>query len=303
MRVVIIGGSGLNGQALARELAKTGQHQVTILSRGAFMGERAGQMWQHWDGHSAATLTSLIDGQDAVVNLAGENLGARRWSRQQKERILSSRVDVSQAVAQAVKTCQIPPAVYVQASAVGYYGIGEYPVTEESTAGSDWLAGVCREWEKASVEISQTVKRVVNVRTGVVLERNDGILRQLSLPMQFCLGGPLGSGKQWISWIHLEDEAAALRYLIERETCQGIYNLTAPQPVQQREFGRCLAQVLHRPYWLPLPGWALKLLLGEMSTLALEGQRVLPQRLQQTEFSFQYPELCMALQQIYSRHP
>ncbi len=303
MRVVIMGGSGLIGQALARELIHTGQHQVTILSRGEFTGERAGQLWLHWDGLSAATLTSLIDGQDAVVNLVGENLGAKRWSRQQKECILSSRVNASQAVAQAVKACQIPPAVYVQASAVGYYGTGERLVTEESAAGLDWLARVCQEWEKATAKIAQTVKRVVIVRTGVVLERNGGILRQLSLPMQFCLGGPLGSGKQWISWIHLEDEAAALRYLLERETCMGVYNLTAPQPVQQQEFGQCLAQVLHRPYWLPLPGGVLKLLLGEMSTLALEGQRSLPKRLQEAGFSFQYPELCTALQEIYFQHP
>jgi uncharacterized protein (TIGR01777 family) len=296
-----MGGSGLIGQELARQLVHAG-HEVVILSRGQFEGERGGQVWRHWDGISSAALMSLIDGQNAIVNLVGESLGSKRWSEPQKERILKSRMSAGQAIVQASRACQHPPQVYVQASAVGFYGTGDAPMTEGSPVGTDWLASVCLKWETASAEITTWVKRVVIVRTGVVLAKSGGILQQMSLPMQFYMGGPIGTGNQWISWIHLYDEAAALRYLLENGDCQGIYNLAAPRPVQQRTFGKCLARRLHRPFWLPVPGLALKLLLGEMSILALEGQQVFPKRLQEAGFSFKYPELCLALQEIYPQH-
>jgi TIGR01777 family protein len=290
MRVVIIGGSGMIGKALTKELSDHG-HEVTVLSR------RQGAQ-THWDGRDSGELTHLLQGQEAVVNLAGLSIGSGRWTEQRKAMILSSRLEPGQALAQAIAALAEKPKVVVQASAVGFYGTGDETMNETSPLGQDWLAEVCRQWEQSVAGIAAAGVRLVTIRSGIVLSGQGGVLSQFTLPMRFFVGGPLGSGKQWTSWIHLQDEVRAIRFLLERPDCNGVYNLTAPDPIRNWQMEKTLARVMHRPCWLPLPAVALRLALGEMSTLVLEGQNVLPVRLLQAGFKFDFPNLEPALRDL-----
>jgi len=298
MRVVIIGGSGLIGRALRQELTGHG-HQVTVLTRSTGSKEHPDFALAEWDGKDEKRLAELLDGQEAVVNLAGESIGKGRWSLQRKQTILSSRLEPGTALVAALNSLAKGPRVMVQASAIGYYGTGAETLDENSPAGADWLAEVCRQWEGRLSGLQRKEIRQVILRNGVVLVREGGVLAQLSLPVRLFVGGPLGNGKQWISWIHLTDEVRAIRFLLENAACAGVYNLTAPEPVNNRQMGQALARQLHRPFWLPLPAFALRMLLGEMSLLVLEGQRVLPKRLQQAGFEFAYPDVVTALKDLY----
>jgi len=189
----------------------------------------------------------------------------------------------------------------VQASAIGYYGTGDEVKDEVSVAGDDYLARFAERWEKSTDAVEALGIRRVVIRTGIVLQKGAGVLPQLMLPFQLLVGGPVGSGKQLYSWIHILDEAAAILFLLENEGCKGVYNLTAPDPHSNAEMGKSLARVMNRPYWMPVPGFALKLVLGEMSTLVLDGQRVLPRRLEADGFVFQYPRLEDALRNLLAK--
>jgi uncharacterized protein (TIGR01777 family) len=285
------------GNALGLELTAQG-HQVTILTRG-----ENGRGKKHWDGKDAKKLASLIEGQQAVVNLAGESIGKSRWTTKRKETILSSRLEPGRALAEAIQSSKVKPQVVIQASAIGYYGTGDDDFDESSPAGADWLSGVCQKWEGSLAVIGTDSVRKVIIRSGVVLARQGGVLAQLVLPVRFFIGGRVGSGQQWTSWIHLNDEVRAIRFLMETEDCQGVYNLTAPDPVTNQEMEKILVRVLHKPYWFPVPAVALRLVLGEMSTLILEGQRVLPVRLLQKGFKFNFPDLEPALKDLLTAIP
>ena len=300
MRILISGGSGLVGRALARELESAG-HRCDILSRapqqslGAF--DRAEV--HPWDARSVEPLLDLMKGADAVVHLAGENLGAGLWTERRKQRIRDSRVDSTQAIAEAILRIDTPPAVLVQASAVGFYGPrGDEEVAEDAPAGDDFLAMLCRDWEDASERVSAAGVRRVVVRSGLVLSGSGGVLPRMTLPFRLFVGGPAGSGRQWISWIHLADEAAAIRFLVEEHSAKCVFNLTASSPVTNREFSRSLGKVLHRPSLLPVPAFALRGVLGEMADLVLTGQRAVPQRLHELGFRFRFPELEPALEDL-----
>jgi uncharacterized protein (TIGR01777 family) len=226
---------------------------------------------------------------DVIVNLSGESLGAGPWTEQRKTRIISSRVEAGRAISAAFRQANPRPKVLIQASAVGFYGLhAAEPVTEESALGRGFLADVCRDWEASSQPVEELGVRRVVIRTGVVLSRDEGALQRLMLPFKLFAGGPLGSGRQGFPWIHPADEVAAIRYLMEKENSQGVYNLSAPEPLSNADFGGILAKVMRRPYWLPTPAFALRLLLGEMSTLVLEGTYMLPKRLQDLGFRFRY---------------
>jgi uncharacterized protein (TIGR01777 family) len=297
MRVVIIGGSGLIGSALSQELQTRG-HTVTILTRDQDHPSSAGEIWKHWNGREAEDLRYFIEGQDAVVNLAGASIGSGRWTKKQKSLILSSRVNTGQALAKAISRANEKPKIVIQASAIGFYGTGDEVKDENSPHGSDWLSYVCSEWERSIFDIRDFPVRLVIIRSGVVLARNGGVLEQMALPLRLFLGGPIGKGRQWISWIHLTDEVRAIRFLMEQSNCEGVYNLTAPEPVTNLEFGKTLARVMHRPFWLIVPALLLKLVLGEMSTLVLEGQQVLPARLIEQDFKFKFSNLEPALKEL-----
>jgi len=300
MRVVITGGTGLIGSALARDRGEAG-HEVIILTRDPARtgslppGVRAVQ----WDGRTAAGWSSLLDRDTAVVHLAGESIAAGRWSEARKRRIRESRVESGRVVLAAIRQAPEKPRVLLQGSAVGYYGrSGDEVVTESHLPGDDFLASVCVDWESATAEAESLGVRRAVLRTGIVLSRTGGALPRMALPFRLMAGGPLGNGRQWVSWIHLADEVGAIRFLLERDDARGPFNLTAPRPLTNRDFSRALGKALHRPSLAPAPGFALRLVLGEMADMLLYGQRAVPQRLLEHGYAFQYPEALGALRDL-----
>jgi uncharacterized protein (TIGR01777 family) len=273
MRVIVTGGSGLIGGAVAAELAS--EHEVVVLTRDpARVQLPAGARAVHWDGRTPAGWGSLLDGETAIVHLAGESIAAGRWTRAQKERIRASRVDSGRAVAAAIRGAAVKPRVLLQGSAVGYYGPrGDEVVTEHAEAGEGFLAAVCKEWEASTAEVEALGVRRAVLRTGLVLAKEGGALPRMALPFRLLGGGPLGDGRQWMPWIHKADEVGAIRFLLTNEDAAGPFNLTAPRPLTNRDFSRALGKALHRPSLLPAPGPALRLVLGEMAEILLTGQR------------------------------
>ncbi|MHB1006332.1 MAG: TIGR01777 family oxidoreductase [Chloroflexota bacterium] len=300
MRVIITGGTGLIGRALAANLGASG-HEVIALTRDPSRAARlpAGVRLERWDACSADGWGALADGAGAIVNLAGENLSAGRWTDTRKARIRRSRVAAGQAVVEAVAAATTKPRVLVQASASGYYGPhGDEVLTEETPPGDDFLALVCREWEASTQAVeAMGVRRAIS-RTGLVMSVHGGALPLWALPFRFFVGGRLGSGRQWVPWLHLVDEVAALRFLIENEVASGPFNVTAPNPLTNAQFSRVLARTLGRPNLLWVPEFAMEFALGEMSTMMLTGQRLLPARLTALGFTFRYPTLDAALKDL-----
>jgi uncharacterized protein (TIGR01777 family) len=245
-----------------------------------------------------------VNQADWIINLAGENIGTKPWSKQRWQRIRDSRVLPGELLTEAIRRATHKPSVFVQMSAIGYYGIqsiSDMTGWDESTpSGGDRLAALCREWEASTKGVEELGVRRLVIRTGLVLAPKAGVLPRLELPFRFFAGGPVGSGRQVYSWIHINDVVKGITALLQNSEAAGAYNFTAPEPVTNREFARALGKVMHRPNWLPMPGAALKLALGEMSTLVLDGQRVIPTRLQkEAGYTFEYPSLEAALRSFY----
>lgn len=298
MRVLISGSSGLIGSALSRSLVD-GRHTVVRLVRGPASGDAT---TVSWDPERQTIDRSGLEGCDAVVHLAGEPL-LGRWTADKKRRIADSRVRGTKLIAEALASLTRRPGVLVCASAAGYYGNrGDEMLTEESTPGRGFLAEVVRAWESAADPARQVGIRVVHVRTGLVLARGGGLLKILLLPFQLGLGGPIGSGRSYWSWIALEDLIAAYRFAIARESISGAINAAAPNPVTNREFARTLGAVLGRPAVLPVPPVALRFVFGqEAADDMLSGFRLQPTRLQAAGFRFQFPDLEPALRHELGR--
>lgn len=303
MRVVVSGGSGMIGGRLVASLAADG-HRPVVLSRdpSKVRGLPEGASVEAWDAHSAEPLIPILAGADAVVHLAGAGIADGRWTAARKREIRDSRVESTAAVAAALAATEPRPGVLVQASAVGYYGArGDEVLDEESPPGDDFLARTCVAWEAAGEPAESAGVRRALARTGVVLAREGGALPKMALPFRLFAGGPLGNGRQWLPWIHVADEVAALRFLLEHPTASGAFNLTAPSPLTNRELARVLGRVLRRPSFMPAPAPVLRLVLGEMATLLLDGQRALPRRLLELGFSFRFVEAEAALRDLYGR--
>ncbi len=297
MRVIITGGTGLIGRALAADLAAAGR-EVIVLSRNPQRSPAMppGVRLEKWDGRTAQGWGDLADGAEAIVNLAGESIAGGRWTAARKRRIRESRLAAGAAVVEAVVAARQKPHVVVQASGAGYYGPrGDELILEDTLPGTDFLGRLAAEWEASTAPVEAMGVRRVVVRTGVVLSREGGALPRLILPFRFFVGGPLGRGRQWVPWIHITDEVRAVRFLMENPDARGPYNLTAPNPVPNAQMARVLGRVLGRPAWLPVPAPALRLLLGEMADVLLTGQRAVPQRLLEAGFIFRFPELDAAL--------
>jgi uncharacterized protein (TIGR01777 family) len=300
MKVIIAGGSGFLGSTLASHLINTG-HDVVVLSRRPASAAPAAHLtlaaWTP-DGASGPWATAL-SGAAAVVNLAGESIAAGRWSAAQKRRLRESRLLATRSLTAALRDLPAPAPVLVSASAVGYYGDrGEEPLTEASLPGSDFLSSLCQEWEAAASEAAP-VTRVALVRTGIVLDRREGALAKMLLPFRLFAGGPLGSGRQYMSWIHKHDWARLVAWIIENEGARGPVNATAPAPVTNAEFSRALGQALNRPSILPAPAFALRLALGEMAdALLLSGQRALPVRASDLGFLYKFNTVDAALADV-----
>ncbi|MEN4042698.1 MAG: TIGR01777 family oxidoreductase [Anaerolineaceae bacterium] len=297
MRIIIAGGTGLIGRALARELY-SGGHEVLVLSRNPqTVTEITGAHLVQWDGRTPHGWGRLVDEAGAVVNLAGASIGGGRWTKARKASIEISRVEAGQAILDAINQAARHPMMVLQASAIGYYGVtGEQTITEHSPAGEDFLAQVCVAWEGATKAVADLGVRHVITRSGLVVSKKGGFMDPVLLQYRLFGGGRLGNGRQWWSWIALRDEVRALRFLIENEHASGAYNLTAPEPARMSDFGRAVASVLRRPHFLPIPAFALKLVLGEMSQLVLGSQRIVPERLLAAGFLFQFSDLKQALQ-------
>ena len=288
MRVLVTGGTGLVGRPACDALRAAG-HAVTIVSRepGRVPARAIG-----WDGLRAA-----MPETDAIVNLAGESIAGGRWTAARKAAIRNSRVEATRALVDAAAAASPRPKVLVNASAVGYYGAhGDEPLDETASAGTDFLARVCVEWEAEARRAEALGVRVVVVRLGVVLAPDGGALSAMLLPFRAGLGGPIGGGRQWMSWVHRDDVVGLLREAVGNAEYTGPVNATSPNPVTNRDFARALGRVLHRPAMLPVPGIGLRLLMGEMATMLLTGQRVLPKAAERLGYAWQQPELPAALE-------
>ena len=304
MKIVIAGGSGFLGRPLAAALARDG-HEIVVLTRGSGAARGHAQLrsvaWTP-NGETGAWAAE-IDGAGAVVNLAGEPIAGRRWSGAQKQRILDSRVQATRSLVGAVRAAATPPPVFVSGSAVGYYGpLGDEVATEDTPPGSDFLAGVCVQWEAEAMRAASARTRAVCVRTGIVLEKDGGALPQMLPPFKFGVGGPLGSGRQYCPWIHRDDWIALVRYAVQTPDAAVALNGTAPNPVTNADFARALGRALHRPAFMPAPAFALRLMLGEMAdALLLSGQRAIPAKAERLGFVFRYPRVNEALGAIFAR--
>ncbi len=308
MRILITGGTGFIGRELVRELLENG-HEPIVLSRNPKLhtGLPTEVQVHSWDAKTTQGWGRLVEEIDAVVNLAGENLAGKsffpsRWTAQRKQRILNSRLDAGRALVQAIEAADRKPAVLVQSSAIGYYGVhADQLLTETDPPGGDFIAETSVDWEASTAPVEAMGVRRAVIRTGIVLDPDEGALMRLLLPFRLFVGGPFGSGKQWYSWVHIADVVRAIRFLIENEEAQGVFNLTAPNPLQNREFSRSLGKVMKRPSWIPLPGFVLQALFGEVATVVLDGQRVIPKRLMDLGFGFRYPEVEAAFRDLLTR--
>ena len=312
MRVLITGGTGLIGRALSASLASEG-HEVIVLTRSTERARSAelathlpgGVRVERWDARTTEGWGHLVDGADAIVNLAGSSIAGEgffptRWTDEQRRLIRESRLNSSRAVVQAVSQAEQKPRVVIQASGVGYYGYrGDESLTEEAEPGDDWAARfTAEEWEPSTAPVEEMGVRRAVARTGVVLSTEDGALPRLLLPFRLFAGGPMGSGEQWYSWIHLEDQARALRFLIENEEARGAFNITAPNPVTNGELAKIIGRVMGRPSFVPIPGFALRLAFGEVAEVVLKGQRAVPQRLLDLGFEFDFPTAEAAMKEL-----
>jgi uncharacterized protein len=300
MKILVTGSTGLVGTALASALAKAG-HTACRLVRpeSAVRGGAKDGFDVPWNP-ATGELGGAAVGADAVVNLAGASIAEGRWTAERKTLLRSSRVETTRSLVTALAKMNVRPRVLVSASAIGYYGSrGDELLTEESTAGTDFLAGLAREWEAEAVKAETLGIRVARARFGIILARHGGALGKMLLAFKLGTGGRVGTGQQWMSWVMLDDVVGILRLALENRAVQGAVNVVAPGAVRNAEFTKELARVVHRPALFPVPASALRLVLGEMAdALLLASQRVVPQRLQQLGYRFAHPELASALAAI-----
>lgn len=305
MRIIITGGTGLIGSALAKNLAADG-HEVIVLSRNpARHTFPAGIRGEKWDSKTAVGWGHLADGAEAIVNLAGAPIAGTgllpsRWTEERKHRIRQSRIDAGTAVTEAIAAASKKPKVLIQSSGADYYGDvqSDQIITEAAPNGSGFLADVTVAWEASTAAVEAMGVRRAIIRSGIVLSLESGALPITVLPFKFFAGGPLGSGQQWWPWIHLEDEVRAIRFLIENETAVGPYNLCTPNPLKNKAFAKTIGRVMNRPAIMPAPAFALKLALGEIAAIVLDGRRAIPEKLQAAGFTFNYPEAEAALRDL-----
>lgn len=292
MKIAIAGASGLIGSALTPELESDG-HEVVRLVRGT---PRATEI--EWHPNQDAIDPGTLESFDAVVNLAGENVAEGRWTEDKKKKIHDSRVHGTHLLGEAIARVTGKPRVFVCASATGIYGDrGDDVLDEQSESGGGFLAGVCREWEKATEPASKAGVRVVNLRFGPILARQGGMLEKMLTPFKMGLGGKVGSGKQYISWVALEDAVAAMKLALNDESIRGPLNVVSPKPVTNEQFTRALGEILSRPTLMAMPAFAARLAFGEMADeMLLVSQRIVPRKLQGAGFKFRFSDLDTALQ-------
>jgi uncharacterized protein (TIGR01777 family) len=297
MHILLTGGTGLIGSALLKKLRN--QHAITVLTRNPTKAYK--QL-----GHDITVindLTSLddLDHIDAIINLAGESIADKRWSEAQKKRIEQSRWRLTDQLTELCKASANPPHTFISGSAIGFYGAqGQTRVTEDDNQPHDeFTHRLCAVWEQKAEAAASDETRVCLLRTGIVLAPKGGALQRMSLPFKFGVGGPIGSGEQMMSWIHIDDMVDLILHLLNKESCSGPYNATSPNPVSNETFSKTLGRVLHRPVLLRVPSFAMKIMLGDMSTMILNGQAVLPERALESGFQFRHANLKDALKHCF----
>lgn len=298
MKILITGGTGFIGRHLCRYLLAQG-HELTVLTRRSIV---LGQLY------GEAKVTAISDLQawkadqahDAIINLAGEPIMARRWSKARKQVLWDSRVTLTQQLVECIRTANVKPSVFISGSAIGIYGDqGDLELDEDSSVGDNGFGQhLCREWESAATVAANLGIRVCLLRTGLVVGRQGGFLQQMLLPFRLGLGGRIGTGRQWMSWVHLDDHIRMTQLLLDSPAAVGAYNVTSPNPVTNAEFTKILAKELHRPAMIPVPASLLKLVAGEMSELLLGSQRVLPRKALAQGFKFNFETLEPALRNV-----
>ncbi|MFB6275952.1 MAG: TIGR01777 family oxidoreductase [Halothece sp.] len=304
MKIAITGGTGFVGTRLVQKLTDAG-HNIVVFTRDQKRGEKVFPKKGfpqveivEYNPLQPGSWQNTIAASQAIVNLAGAGIADQPWTPERKQEILDSRIETTKHIVEAIQQAQTKPQVLVNASAVGYYGTSETATFDESSnPGDDFLASVCQKWEATAKEVENTETRLVILRFGIVLGEG-GALGKMLTPFRFFAGGPLGTGKQWFSWIHIDDLVNLIQQAIHSSAYQGVYNATAPNPVRMSELCENLGEVMNRPSWLPVPEFALKLLLGEAAQAVLEGQQVLPKRTQEQGFTYQYPTVKPALADI-----
>lgn len=297
MHIVIAGGTGFIGQHLVNHYTNK-QHHITLISRSTSGQPSSNVTTLTWE--QVRTEPQRLEGIDVIINLAGSSIN-QRWTESGKNLILQSRLDSAARIAELVDALETKPRVVINASGMSIYGTSETDTYDESSPAriTDFLASVVEQWEAAADQIIGT--RVVKLRIGLVLDRDGGAFPKMLMPFRLGVGGPIGSGKQVLSWIHIEDMIRLIDFCIEHQEIDGAVNAVGPEPVTNDTFGRTIAKVIHRPHLFPLPGFLMKLIFGELSILLLKGQRVLPRVLLEHGFVFKYPTVELALQNILKK--
>lgn len=302
--ITIIGASGFLGKPLCRFFLEQGYH-VKGFTRDPFNYIKLKNMNVEpipWDGQNLNGWEKHLEETDTIINLAGESIGTSYWTKKKKNHILSSRQNTGKLISRALHQIEKKPNLFIQVSAVGFYKTdSDEEMNEQSPKGDGFLPDVVTQWESSTSDIEKIgIKRII-CRLGIVLGKNGGALKQMILPFKLFIGGRLGTGKQWISWIHIEDMIHSMDFLMNKPDCEGVYNFTSPFPIRNYEFAKTLGKIMKRPSFLPTPSFIIKLLMGEMGTsLLLKGQRVLPLNLTKEGFIFQYPHLENAIAEILS---
>ena len=303
-KIVLTGATGFLGKKIIRKLIDRGD-EICILTRSA---ENAKKIFPtvnsiiEWSPDSNVWY-SLLEGADAVINLAGENVLARRWIEEHMRKILSSRVNSVQSLISAIEHVKNRPKVFISASAVGYYGNREEAVDENSKRGKDFMADVVTKWENETKKIDTFAVRRVNIRIGIVLDKKNGALAKMILPFKFFIGGSLGSGAQWFPWVHVDDVIGIFLFVLDNDNVNGILNAVSPNPVRMNEFCKTLGKVMKRPVLFKVPALALKIIFGEAAQVILEGAKVYPNRTLETGYRFQYENIESALKIFFPQTP
>ncbi|MFN6482268.1 MULTISPECIES: TIGR01777 family oxidoreductase [unclassified Nostoc] len=304
MKVAITGATGFVGSLLVQRLHAKG-HKIVVLTRNTAFAQKVfpSEAFPNveivsYKTNASGSWQSAIASCDGVVNLAGEPIGEGRWTPERKQEILNSRKLGTQKIVEAIASANPKPTVLINASAIGYYGTSETATFDEtSPSGNDFLAQVCQAWEAEARKVKDAGVRLVILRFGIVLG-NGGALGKMIPPFKLFAGGPIGSGRQWFSWIHVDDLVNLILQALTQPEIEGVYNATAPNPVRMADLSQTLGQVMNRPSWLPVPGFAIEALLGDGAIVVLEGQQVIPKRTVETGFEYKYPNLQPALTQI-----